>query len=223
MADLKKNCSLKEHEKSDANTYCPECKIYMCLQCEKLHSGLFKTHHEYNYLDKNIEKKFTGFCNEKNHSFKLEFFCKTHNKLCCLACLSKMKNNIYGQHANCTVYNIAEIKDEKKSKFEENIQKLEELSITFQNSINELKLIIENIEKNKEELKIDIQKIFTQFRSALNTREDELLLEVDNQFLSCEDLKKKSEKLPNNIKKTLEKGKLLENEWNNNDKLDSNK
>ena len=224
MENIKENCSLKEHENSDAIKYCPECKIYMCIKCDKLHSELFKIHHEYNYLDKDKEQIYTGFCQEKNHSYKLEFFCKNHNQLCCLACLNKMKNNIYGQHSNCSVITIEEIKDEKKSKYNENIRKLEELSKTFQNCIEKLKIMIENIEKDKEELKSDIQIIFTKFRNILNDREDELLLDVDNQFdelFPYEDLKKKSEKLPNLIKKSLEKGKLLENKWNNNDKLDS--
>ena len=33
--------------------------------------------------------------------------------------------------------------------------------------------------KNKEELKIKIEKLFTEIRTQLNNREDELLLEID--------------------------------------------
>ena len=40
----------------------------------------------------------------------------------------------------------------------------------------------EKIDKSKEELKRNIQKIFTKLRNALNDREDELLLEVDNKY-----------------------------------------
>ena len=40
----------------------------------------------------------------------------------------------------------------------------------------------EKIDKSKEELKRNIQKIFTKLRNALNDREDELLLEVDNRY-----------------------------------------
>ena len=49
-------------------------------------------------------------------------------------------------------------------------------------SINELKTIFENINKSKEELKLYVQKIFTKIRSAINEREDELLLEIDNKY-----------------------------------------
>ena len=182
MENKKKKCSLKDHENSDAFLFCPECKRYMCTKCEELHSGFFKTHHQYNYLNNNADEIFTGFCPEKNHSLKLECFCKDHNQLCCLACLSKMKKEGYGQHANCNVCSIEEIKDEKKNKFAENIKYLDELSKTFQDSMDELKIMIEDIEKNKEDLKINIQKTFTKIRNALNEREDKLLLDVDNQF-----------------------------------------
>ena len=222
MENNKKKCSLKDHENSDAILFCPECKMYMCTKCEQLHSGLFKTHHQYNYLKNNVNEIFTGFCPENNHSLKLEFFCKDHNQLCCPACLSKMKKIGYGQHANCNVCNIEEVKDEKKNKFAQNIKYLEELSKTFQDSMNELKIMIENIEKNKEDLKVNIQKTFTKIRNALNDREDKLLLDVDDQFdnlFSYQELKKQSEKLPNKIEKSLEKSKTIENEWNNNYKL----
>ena len=83
---------------------------------------------------------------------------------------------------------------------------------------------IEKISKNKEEIKLNIQKIFTKIRNALNYREDELLLEVDNEFEKLyfnEDILKETEKLPNKIKISLEKGKIIDKEWDNNNKLNS--
>ena len=76
--------------------------------------------------------------------------------------------------------------------------------------------------ENKELLKTNIQKIFTKLRNALNDREDELLLEVDKQYNELfldEDIIKKSEKLPNRINSSLEKGKLINKNWNKNNKL----
>ena len=73
MEIQKKKCSSKEHEEIDANSYCGECKIYICNKCEILHSKLFQNHKTF-ILDKNFEEIFTGFCNEKNHYDKLEFF-----------------------------------------------------------------------------------------------------------------------------------------------------
>ena len=47
---------------------------------------------------------------------------------------------------------------------------------------------------------------------------------MDNKFNDLyfkEDIIKESEKLPNKIKKSLEKGKIIEKEWNNEIKINS--
>ena len=74
-----------------------------------------KIHHLYN-LDNNIKDIFTGFCEEQGHyNYRLEIFGKTLNKLCCLACIYKLDDNIwYGQHKSCDICNIKNIKNEKK-------------------------------------------------------------------------------------------------------------
>ena len=83
-------------------------------------------------------------------------------------------------------------------------------------------MMFEKINESKEELKLKIQKVFTKIRNCLNEREDELLLDVDNQYndIYCnEDMIKEGQKLPNKIKISLEKGKLLNNEWDDDKKL----
>ena len=68
-------CTSEEHKEIDATSFCPECKIYMCNKCQKVHSSpLFKSHHPYD-LNKE-EEIFTGFCKEKNHPNRLEYFAK---------------------------------------------------------------------------------------------------------------------------------------------------
>ena len=70
-----------------------------------------------------------------------------------------------------------------------------------------------------------MQKIFTKIRNELNEREDLLLLEIDECFNNSffnEDFIKQSEKLPKQISINLEKGKLIENEWKENNKLVKN-
>ena len=69
-----------------------------------------------------------------------------------------------------------------------------------------------------------VQKIFTKLRTALNEREDELLLAIDNKFndnFCKENIIEESIKLPNKIQKNLEKGKISENDWNDVNKLSS--
>ena len=65
---------------------------------------------------------------------------------------------------------------------------------------------------------MSIQKIFTKLRNALNDREDELLSEVDNKYNKEYfdiDITKDCAKLPNKVKISLEKGKEIENKWDN--------
>ena len=53
----------------------------------------------------------------------------------------------------------------------------------------------------------------------MNEKEDKLLLDIDeyyNKTYFKEDIIKKSEKLPNKIKKSIEKGKIIDKEWNDN-------
>ena len=175
-------------------------------------------------LDKQITEIFTGKCKLEKHSLDLNFFCQNHNELCCAACISKIQNNEYGQHKHCDIYEIGEIKEEKEKNLKQNIQYLEKISSNLNDSINELKTIYDKMNKKKEELKTKIIKIFTKIRSALNEREDELLLQIDEKFKDLffgEEILKQSEKLPNQVKTNLEKGKEIENKWNDDKELKS--
>ena len=113
-------CFTEEHKEIDAISYCSECRIYMCNKCDNYHSPFFKTHHPYK-INKG-EEIFTGYCLEKDHPVKLEFFCKNHNQLCCAACLCKLNEKGVGQHKDCDVCIMEKIKEEKKNKLKENIK-----------------------------------------------------------------------------------------------------
>jgi len=216
-------CSLKDHLEIKAISFCEICKIYMCNKCENMHSNLFPHHNSYN-IDKDSDEIFTGLCKEKDHLNELKFFCKNHNQLCCAACISKIKGEGNGQHKDCDVCFIKEIQDEKKNNLEKNIKILEELSNNnLEKSINDLKALFEEINKRKEVLKENIQKIFTKIRNELNNREDELLLELDNKFdkeFFKEEIIKESEKLYNKSKKSLENNPILNEEYRDNNKID---
>ena len=218
MNNNKKKCSLSDHSQNEAILFCQKCQIYMCNKCHKHHQEIFKDHLTYK-LDKDINEIFTGFCKEPKHIDELKYFCKNHNKLCCAGCITKIKDEENGQHSNCNIYLIKDIAQEKKYKLKQNLIILENLSKTLIESINELKKMFEFLNANKENLKSNIQKIFTKIRNCLNDREDELLLEVENKcdelFLK-EDIIKKSLILPDKITESLEKGKTIEEQWNNN-------
>ena len=219
MEVQRKKCCFKEHKEIDANVYCIECQVYMCNKCENFHSKLFESHRTFS-LENNLEEISTGFCMEKGHNNgELSFFCKTHNQLCCAVYLCKIKINEIGRHKDCDTCLIKDIKNEKLNKLKDNIKCLEDFSITLEESINNLKTFFDNINQKKEELKLAIQKAFTKIRNELNNREDQLLLEVENQFESLyfkEEFIKESEKLPKKIKISLEKGKRINKEFKEN-------
>ena len=211
-------CFNKEHKEIIiANYYCVECNIYMCNKCDSFHSNLFKSHQKYNLTEeKDIKKVFTEFCQEEKHLEKLEYFCKTHNKLCCSSCIVKLKREGKGQHTDCDICLIEDIENEKKKNLNKNIEILEDLSKKIEESIKELKKIFETINKNKDELKLTIQTIFTKLRNKINEREDELILEVDKIYEKTyfnENQLKNFNKMPNIINETLNNGKLTIKKW----------
>ena len=220
-----KKCSCKKHSDIDARYYCIECNVFICIKCFNFHSELCDNHHTYE-LNKNVKEIFTGLCPEINHGKELDYFCSDHNQLCCVVCLSKVKDKGYGKHHDCDVCKIEDIKDEKKNKLAENIKNLEELSNTINNSINELKEMIEKINKSKEEIKLKIAKVFTKIRNAINEREDEIISDIDKKYSNLginEEIIRKSEKLPQKIKISLDNGKKLNDNWDNNEKKLNNK
>ena len=210
-------CFTEEHKEINAISFCPECKIYMCNKCENYHKPFFKNHHIFKLNNEDLI--FTGFCQEENHPNKLEFYCKNHNQLCCAACIAKLKENGVGQHKDCEICTLQNIKEEKKNKLIENIKCLEDLENKFNENINKLKDIFDKVEKDKEDLKLNVQNIFTKIRNIINEREEQLLLEIDKIYKNNyfdEDIIKKGEKLPKQIKLSLKKGKLIDKEWDNN-------
>ena len=219
MENKRQKCSSKKHSDIDAVSYCQQCKIYLCNKCLNFHSELFQDHITIN-LNKDFVNIFIDECKKENHyNSKLAFFCKTHNILCCCYCTNKIKKNGCGEHFDCDFCYLNDIKDEKKNKLKDNINILEDLSKSSEEEINELKKIFEKINKDKEELKLKIQNIFTKIRSSLNEREDLLLLEIDEKYNNgyINEIKiKESEKLPNKIKLSLEKGKTIEKDFNEN-------
>ena len=149
-------CSSSKHADINAVSFCPDCKKYFCNKCLNFHAEILEDHKTINLNQKN--EIFINKCKEENHINKLEFYCKNHNILCCLGCISKIKVEGYGQHSDCEVTHIKEVKDEKKNKLKENIKSLEDF--------------LKRSKKNKEDLKLKVQKVFTKIRTAFNEREE---------------------------------------------------
>ena len=213
ISKIKTSC--KKHKEINAISYCRECDINMCNKCQNLHKELFDNHHLFN-LDKNVDEIFTGFCNDKNHHQEFKYFCKNHNKLCCVSCLCKIIDDENGYHHNCEVCLVKDIEEEKRNKLKENMKWLCDVSANLEQSLNQMKSFSEKINEKKEKIKLNIQNVFTKIRNELNNREDELLSKIDKEYekrFFNENLLKQIDKLPNKIKSSLERGKILEKEW----------
>ena len=208
-----KKCSFEEHKDIDAISYCSKCDIYVCEKCKDYHNNLINRNHNQIFNKENNE-----ICLEKNHQEKLEYFCRTHNKLCCRACVTKIKGLGNGQHSECDICFIKDIIDERKNLLNQNIIYLKNNRTTFDSLINKLKEAYKEISDKKEKLKIRIQKFFTKIRNEINKREDQLLLIVEqvyeNYFFN-KNFSKDIDKIENKLNLSINKGMLVSNEYNN--------
>ena len=208
-----KKCSFEEHKDIDAISYCSKCDIYVCEKCKDYHNNLINRNHNQIFNKENNE-----FCLEKNHQEKLEYFCRTHNKLCCRACVTKIKGLGNGQHSECDICFVKDITDERKNLLNQNIIYLKNNRTSFDSLINKLKQAYKEISDKKEKLKIRIQKFFTKIRNEINKREDQLLLIVEqvyeNYFFN-KNFSKDIDKIENKLNLSINKGMLVSNEYNN--------
>ena len=211
-------CSLENHSNKAAKVFCQDCKILMCEECNEKHLGICKLHN-YHQLDKISNDK----CKNAKHISEINFFCKSHNRLCNTKCNIYPKNNIYGQESICEIFLLNNIEEEQRNKLKENVKQLEYELKYIDDITKKLKKLTDTIFDKKEGIKIVIQKIFTKIRNAVNDKEEELFAEVDEYFNDLffqKEIVKEGEKLPKKIKASLEKAKLIDNQWNNN-KLNS--
>ena len=143
---------------------------------------------------------------KKGDNKEITSFCKTHNILCSIDSTKES-----GNHYNCEVCDISEIKDSKLNDLKKNLNIIEDFVNSLGNSMDDLKKMIEENISDKEKLMKEIQEFFTKIRNELNYREDLLLLEIDKLYDIYTDKKimRKIEKLPKNSKKNLEKGKSI--------------
>ena len=202
----KHKCSTNEHLEINAFIFCKDCKHYFCDECQNFHSKIF-SNHDIIFLNEEEDDIFTGICYEHDHLNKLEYFCKTHNKLCCAKCITKIKDENNGQHKDCDINSLKETKIEKEKKFKENYDNFEEIKKSLGDISDKINIFQEKNNKRKEDLILEIEKEFEILKSALNERENQLLVEVDELFKKSsfeEEIIEENEKLPLKIRKSFD-------------------
>ena len=108
-----KKCSFAKHSEKDAKITCVNCNMNLCKECEIFHSNFCKEHLTYN-IEKEQKDIFNIFCQGPEHKIKYEYFCRSHNILCCARCITKIKNEKNGKHTDCDICNIEDIVESKK-------------------------------------------------------------------------------------------------------------
>ena len=220
MSENKKMCSFKDHKEIESVCYCQECKIYMCNNCTEYHKGLFEGH---NLINNNEKKEIVDeYCQHENHFQKLGYFCRNHNELCCAACIAKIKNNGDGEHSDCDICILKEIKTEKKSILEENMKYIAEITSNIDKSLEEIKELIEFVTNKKDVLRQKIEEEFNELRNEINKREETLISELENIYNNLffeENFIKNYEEVYNKIRAADEKGRRINEYWNDDNKI----
>lgn len=220
---MKKEFTLKKctiHKNVDSTVFCKECQKYFCYECEKYHSIMTRNHH----LSKTIKNVqiFPDICEE--HLLKLDFYCNTHNKLVCAACISTQKELNYGSHNNCDVKILVKIAKEKKNQLNEILEQLENGSKNIEEIIHTIKLLLKESNVKKEQLKSQIEKLFTKIISEIHNRKKKLMEEIDKKFsekLIPKEISENIDFFSLNLIKSIEYGRQLSTKWEK-DKLSEN-
>ena len=212
-------CYYNEHSEQTATNYCFKCNKFLCETCSTSHFDANPKHNLFS-VEKDLNLNFTGFCTE-GHPNKLDYYCSTHNNLCCAACLCKINDKGDGQHTECNVCYIGDIKEEKKSKLIDNLKLLKKFSLNIKKMLKDIGNIFERTNPIKEDIIKTIQNIFDNLRNLLDQREKELLDEVDDlysQNFFDEKFIKESNKFQTKIKYNLDKGKNVLDNWEEGEK-----
>ena len=208
-------CYYNEHSEQTATNFCFKCNKFLCETCSTSHCDLNPKHNLFS-VDKDLNLNFTGYCTEGNHPNKLDYYCSTHNNLCCAACLCKIKDRGDGQHTECKVCHMDEIKEEKKRKLIDNIKLLKKFSLNIKKILKDARNIYERINPTKEDIVMNIKNLFHNFRILLDKREKELLDEVEEVYSKKffnDKFIKESNKFSTKIKYNIDKGKNVLAKW----------
>ncbi|CAC5400965.1 unnamed protein product [Mytilus coruscus] len=193
------------HISKAAEGYCPLCEEALCTDCKDHHklSKATKTHQaisidEYNKLPLFI-REIKQYCDE--HGDRFEFFCPTHNELCCKRCITTT-------HNECKESKVIEdfVEFSKSSaainKYEQTLKDVDE---NIQNAIDDRKYNLEQFEKQKQAIKKQVK----DKRIEINKHFDNLEATLMNELSAIEGEKKQNvhsviEKLEENQKKNLQ-------------------
>ncbi|VDI49321.1 Hypothetical predicted protein [Mytilus galloprovincialis] len=208
----------KRHLNKSAEEYCPQCEEALCRECKDHHklSKLLKSHQtitvdKYNKLPPFI-KQISQNCEE--HDCFLEFYCKSHDALCCKLCLisghKECKETIFIEdflkpltgHQSAALDNIEKILQDLQNNICSAI-KDRHRNLT---EIREQKRVIgEQIKEKRKEINTLLDHLEEELLEKVYTLEKKNGLEIEEIITKLEDEKEKLE----GIQKDVESVKMF--------------
>ena len=182
---MKRKCS--KHQNAEVVTYYPECKKFCCTECDKLMRELFPEYHPLPIEEASeLTLTFEDRCKEIGHSdCPLNYFCKTHNELCCSECAYSGT----GKHRGCAVVRARDMEMEFKARLSASVDSLsaeverieadmkrpDGVAATFADRVAQA-------EEAKQEVAEAVQEAFARYKEAVDKRKAALLADLEKRY-----------------------------------------
>ncbi|CAC5374952.1 unnamed protein product [Mytilus coruscus] len=207
-------CTLckEDNVTSDAVTWCTECEVFLCMDCEKHHkrsrtSKDHKTISAENYHElPSFIKETSNLC--KVHDRKLELYCSFHACAACVQCIAD-------KHQTCqTMKPLYDILKQVKSSAAVPLHEkdLNDLKENFDEIIEYLRNRIRTNAKQKTEGFRNIRSMRKSIDEYLNQLEQQLLKDLE---IEHSKLKSQMETLMHEVNKRAKQIRKLQNEYSN--------
>ncbi|XP_063411394.1 zinc-binding protein A33-like [Mytilus trossulus] len=196
-------CSLcqEDNETSTAVTWCAECEVFLCSECQKHHgrSKMSKHHQVMGIHDyQNLPESMLNIKNNcEDHDLKYELFCGFHDCACCMKCIKDKHDNCKGlvsldevvgnikssafvSEVQTDLINLHENLKTIKLFFSENLSALEKQKLEATSRVHTMRQSINNhLDKLEEILLDDIRSEFTNLQETIGNIKSEIESKTD--------------------------------------------
>lgn len=183
-------CSLcqEDDETSTAVTWCAECEVFLCPECQKHHgrSKMSRNHlvmslHDYQNLPEFI-LKIKNNC--KDHDQRYELFCSFHDAACCVKCIKDKHDNCKG------LVPLGEVVGNIKSSA--HVSQVEKNLIDLLGNLKSIKNFfsdnLASLQKQKTEAVGKVHKMRQSINEHLDKLEKCLLNDIESEFTKTRDI-----------------------------------
>ncbi|XP_071144089.1 uncharacterized protein [Mytilus edulis] len=207
-------CTLCEEDNvtTDAVTWCTECEVFLCVECEKHHKRS-RSSKDHNIISAENYHELPSFIKEtsnlcKIHGKKFELYCSFHACACCVHCTTD-------KHQSCqTMKPLPEILKQVKSSAAVRLleKDVKDLNKNFDDIMEYLKNRISTNTNQKTEAIQSIRSMRKSIDDHLNKLEQQLLKDLETEHST---LKSKMETLLREVDKRAKQIRKLQNEFSN--------